>query len=116
MSDGITDSRVNDLSDNQRNPYECNELVYKHGSSLGMMPGTDHSKTKAEEFCAEMQEKEGGLWDWNFVGGRVMIKHLSKKKFEAINILDNLINGEDDELAQQLKLVREVLLPEREIG
>lgn len=99
--------------DHKLNPNSCNDLVFKYGSNVGIV----ESAEKANEICEENNEKpNNGFWDWNRVAGRCAIKHLSQQKFEAINILNDLIDGKNDELANMIRVVKEALLPERTIG
>jgi hypothetical protein len=95
-----------------RDPTKCNELVFKYGQNIGYVA----NREEADTYCRVVQEQKGGLCDWNYVGGRCMAKHLTQEKLDAINILDELIDGEDDELSSLLLKVKEGLLPERTMG
>ncbi|QOC57954.1 hypothetical protein phiK7B1_099 [Pseudomonas phage phiK7B1] len=55
---------------------KCNEDIYKHGESVGLM---DVSKTEAEAHCQRATaESKTHDYDWHYVAGRVHVKRLPK--------------------------------------
>lgn len=59
------------------NPEECNQDVFKDGTSLGFF---DFTKQEAETYCVEQTQKTGHLHDWHYVGGRVHVKAMLTTK------------------------------------
>lgn len=51
----------------------CRADVYKSGQLLGIY---DMTKEKAQAICSKATELTGTQYDWNFCGGRVVIKYL----------------------------------------
>lgn len=58
------------------NTEKCNELVYKYGTTYGIY---DMPKCEAEEMCKKLTEQyKNQIYDWHYVGGRVVVKVLDK--------------------------------------
>lgn len=90
-------------------PAKCDDLVYSFGKHFTMAESAKH----ADQICENLMKEYGGKADWHSYCGRYSVLHLSREKLEALEILNGLIDGKDDELASQLKIVKEAFILRR---
>jgi hypothetical protein len=74
---------------------KCHDLVYKFGKVIG----TADSGKSATDYCEKMQKMKGGLWDWYYVAGRAIVKHLTQESLDNFELisknLEHLIKARD---------------------
>lgn len=72
------------MTDKRRDPNKCNQAVYDRGFTAGIYSMPKH---KAEEFCKAESKRTGDMYDWHYVGGRVVVKCLPSVKPKNLRYL-----------------------------